>query len=100
LSPFLSKFIPFEQLIPFLSTFLSTFLSNIQQKYFFEHFFEYSKSTQNVEYFFEYFFENFFEDFFETFTMIKPTSLFQAVNFILLQSATNDKLINPASILV
>ena len=43
LSTFLSKFIPFEQFIPFLSTFLSTFLSNIQQKYFFEHFFEYSK---------------------------------------------------------
>jgi len=40
---FLSKFIAFEQFIPFLSTFLSTFLSNIQQKYFFEHFFEYSK---------------------------------------------------------
>ena len=40
---FLSKLIPFEQFIPFLSTFLSTFLSNIQQKYFFEHFFEYSK---------------------------------------------------------
>ena len=43
LSTFLSKLIPFEQFIPFLSTFLSTFLSNIQQKYFFEHFFEYSK---------------------------------------------------------
>ena len=43
LSTFLSKFIPFEQFIPFLSTFLSTFLSNIQQKNFFEHFFEYSK---------------------------------------------------------
>ena len=43
LSTFLSKFIAFEQFIPFLSTFLSTFLSNIQQKYFFEHFFEYSK---------------------------------------------------------
>ena len=42
-STFLSKLIPFEQFIPFLSTFLSTFLSNIQQKYFFEHFFEYSK---------------------------------------------------------
>ena len=43
LSTFLSKLIPFEQFIPFLSTFLSTFLSNIQQKNFFEHFFEYSK---------------------------------------------------------
>ena len=43
LSTFLSKFIAFEQFIPFLSTFLSTFLSNIQQKNFFEHFFEYSK---------------------------------------------------------
>ena len=89
LSTFLSKFIPFEQFIPFLSTFLSTFLSNIQQKYFFEHFFEYSNSTQNVEYFFEYFFENFFEDFFETFTMIKPTSNFDANN------ATEENLLKP-----
>ena len=47
LSTFFSKFIAFEQFIPFLNTFLSTFLSNIQQKYFFEHFFEYSKKYSN-----------------------------------------------------
>ena len=78
LSTFLSKLIPFEQFIPFLSTFLSTFLSNIQQKYFFEHFFEYSKKYSKCWVLFWVLFWELFWGFFWDFHYDK-TYLFTAI---------------------
>ena len=99
LSTFLSKLIPFEQFIPFLSTFLSTFLSNIQQKYFFEHFFEYSKKYSKCwvlfwVLFWELFWE-FFWDFYYDKTYLLSKQLFRQKKYFVVP--VSDHIINKNS---